>query len=533
MTYIILFSFILSLVGHGCYTVWKIKKHLHMMQLNSYFNRRYLYWLYRKKHKVFSFRDLWPLIALIGIFFHAPLLVLVLFALVYFKLFYWRPSLPEKKPLVFTPRAIRLFVTNIVFLLILYLMLFGVWWDQGDFWFEIMLGVLVLYNFLVPIFLMLANMILVPLERAIQYWYFYDAYKYLRTLNELKVVGITGSFGKTTTKYILTELLRHKFHTLKTPGSYNTTMGVTKVIRQELKPIHDIFVVEMSAKKRGDIAEVCDLVKPQYGLITAIGEQHLETFKTLANIKKAKNELMESLPPDGTAFFNMDDINCQELVKLAKCNVITFGIDVSDVDYRVSDISIDENGSHFKVKRSKDNASAIFQTRLLGRHNICNILGAIAIASELGVEFKDMVYPLQKTPAVPHRLELKRVGKEIVFIDDAFNSNPVGSKMALEVLQMISGKRKIIITPGMVELGVKEDEYNERFGESIAEICGYVILVGKKQTALLQKGLETKKYPSDKLFIARDFAAAKEHLEQILNAGDVVLFENDLPDNYG
>lgn len=531
-TYIIVCFFVLSLIGHGCYTIWKVRKHLHMMQLNSYFNRRYLYWLYRKKHKVFNSKDLEPLIALLGMFFHAPLIVLILFSLIYFKLFYARPTLPEKKPLVFTARAIRLFVVNIVFLLMLYLFLFGIWWEKGDFWFEIMLGVLVIYNFLVPVFLILGNSVLVPLEKAIQYWYFRDAYNYLRTLTGLKVVGITGSFGKTTTKYILTELLRQKFHTLKTPGSYNTTMGVTKTVRSELKPIHDVFVVEMSAKKRGDIAEVCHLVKPQYGLITAIGEQHLETFKTIGNIKKTKNELMESLPLDGIAFFNLDDIHSKELAKLARCKVVTYGIDDPDVDYRVSDITIDENGSHFKVERTKDKASAIFQTRLLGKHNIYNILGAIAIASELGVSFDEMVYPLHKAQPVPHRLELKRVGGGIIFIDDAFNSNPVGSRMALKVLQKITGKRKIIITPGMIELGVKENEYNELFGESVAEVCDYVILVGKAQTAALQKGLKTKKYPRDKLFIAEDFAAAKEHLDKILQLGDVVLFENDLPDNY-
>ena len=134
--------------------------------------------------------------------------------------------------------------------------------------------------------------------------------------------------------------------------------------------------------------------------------------------------------------------------------------------------------------------------------------------------------------AIPHRLALKRVGADIVFIDDAFNSNPVGSKMALEVLEKISGKRKIIITPGMIELGVKEDEYNERFGKYIAQVCDYVILVGVEQTKALQCGLAAKNYPERALFVATDFAAAKQHLEQILQAGDVVLFENDLPDNY-
>ncbi|MEI8055495.1 MAG: UDP-N-acetylmuramoyl-tripeptide--D-alanyl-D-alanine ligase [bacterium] len=444
--------------------------------------------------------------------------------------------MPEKKPLVFTARVKRLFCVNIVFVAVLYSISFFLLWHHGDVWFVLTLVLLVFYNFFVPIFLMFINWLVMPFEQLIQNWYFRDACQRRRALLNLKVVGITGSFGKTTTKYVLAEILRQKFNTLMTPGSYNTTMGVTKVIRSDLKPTHDIFVVEMSAKKQGDIKELCELAKPQYGLITAIGEQHLESFKTLENIINTKNELIESLPPDGTAFFNADDINSQKLAKAAKCHVIRYGIEAAGtdtgLDYLVRDLTINEQGSNFTVVRMCDNSKAVFQTKLLGKYNIYNILGAIALASELGVELDEMLYSVKQLAAVPHRLALKRVGADIIFIDDAFNSNPVGSKMALEVLEQISGKRKIIITPGMIELGAKEDEYNERFGKYIAQVCDYVILVGKEQTAALQRGLLAEKYPDSSLFVAVDFAAAKQHLEQILRAGDVVLFENDLPDNY-
>ncbi len=533
ITYAILFFFILSLMGHVCYTIWKIKKHLHMLQLNAYFNDRYLDWLYKNRSRVFGIKDLEPLVAMVGMFFYIPLVFLILFALIYFRLFLGRSVKPEKKPLVLTARAWRLFIVNLGFIVILYLGLFTVLWGKGEKWFEIAMVFLVVYNFFIPFFIILANLLLLPLEKLIQYKYVREASFYIATLTNLKIIGITGSFGKTTTKYILMEILRHKFNTLKTPGSYNTLMGITRVIRRELKPIHNVFVVEMSAKKPGDIAEICRMVEPQYGLITAIGEQHLETFGTVDNIKKTKNELIVALPSYGKAFFNMDDAGCRELASIAKCYVVTYGMIEEKVDYRVSELGFNEHGSSFKITRTRDNAQAVFQTKLLGKHNVYNILGAVAVASELGVELSAMVNPLQHVAAVPHRLELKRVGKDIIFIDDAFNSNPVGSKMALEVLGQISGKRKIIITPGMIELGVKEHAYNERFGEEIAAVCDYVILVGKKQTVALQKGLKNKQYLDGQLFIAEDFAAAKKHLEKILQSGDVVLFENDLPDNYG
>jgi len=532
ITYAIIFFFVLALIGHGCYTVWKIRKHLHMMQLNAYFNRRYFDWLRRKGAQVFSLKELEPLLALAGMFFSNPLVALVLFALIYFKSFLIRPDNLEKKPLVFTMRANRLLAVNFSFLLLAYLGVITVWWKMGDVWFELFLGLLVFYNFFIPVFMMLANILLLPLEKLIQAWYFRNAYNYRSTLTNLKVVGITGSFGKTTTKYVLTEILRHKYNTLKTPGSYNTTMGVTKVIRSELKPIHEIFVVEMSAKKRGDIQEICKLVEPHYGLITAIGEQHLETFKTLENIKNTKNELIEALPKYGTAFLNMDDINCRELAGRAKCRVISYGIDAKDLDYCAGDIFLDEHGSSFKVMRKSDKVTSSFQTQLLGKHNIYNIVGAIALASELGVPFHEMTYPLRQISPVPHRLQLRKIGNDIVYIDDAFNSNPVGSQMALEVLQQISGKRKIIITPGLIELGVKEYDYNQVFGENIARVADYVILVGQEQTLAIQNGLQVRKYSKDKLFVASDFTEAKKHLEHILQPGDVVLFENDLPDNY-
>ncbi|EKE00720.1 MAG: hypothetical protein ACD_21C00285G0014 [uncultured bacterium] len=532
ITYTVLSFFVLALVSHACYTSWKIKRYLHILQLNSYFNKRYLVWLNRRKLRAFPIKELAPLVALLGVFFQVPLVILVLFILAYFRLFLLRTRLPEKKPLVFTARASRLFGANIILLIAIYLLSFVVWWHHGDVWVATTLVVLVFYNFFVPIILMLVNLLILPLEQLIQRWYFLDAHNRISKLSNLKVVGITGSFGKTTTKYVLAEILRQKFNTLMTPGSYNTTMGVTKTIRSELKPTHDVFVVEMSAKKPGDIKELCDLVKPQYGLITAVGEQHLETFKTLENIKKTKGELIESLPSNGVAVFNMDDINCQEIARAAKCRVVGYGIDKDGVDYRVKDLTINEHGSNFTVIRARDNSQVVFQTRLLGRHNIYNILGAIALASELGVELREMLYPVRQLVAIPHRLELKRIGADIIFIDDAFNSNPIGSKMALEVLEKISGKRKIIITPGMIELGPKEGEYNERFGEYIAQACDYVILVGKEQTVAIRRGLKTKIYPESQLFVATDFAEAKQHLEQILQAGDVVLFENDLPDNY-
>jgi len=534
INHIILVSFILALIVHWLYNTWKIKRHLHIMQLNSYFNSRYIVWLRQKWKQAFNYQDLLPVVALFGAFFQVPFIMLLLFTIAYLRLFLLRTKAAEKKPLIFTPRAKRLFGLNLLALLVFYSELFLLWWYKGDHMLPVIFAGLVAYSFLIPIVLMLVNLMLMPIEMIIQKWYFRDAARIMRNAQYLKVIGITGSFGKTTTKYALAEILRQQFNVLMTPGSYNTTMGVTKVIRHDLKPTHNIFIVEMSAKKPGDIKELCDLVKPKYGLITAIGVQHLETFKTLDNIINTKNELIVGLPSNGVAFFNMDDVNCAGLAPKAGCSVVRYGIETceADLDYHVCDININEHGSNFTVMRMRDNTKAIFQTKLLGKHNIYNILAAISMASEIGMELEDMVYPVRQLASVPHRLELKRIGNDIIFIDDAFNSNPVGSKMALDVLRQFIHRRKIIITPGMIELGEQQDELNTEFGQHITQVCDYVILVGVKQTAAIKCGLLAKNYPESHLFVAADFAGAKKHMEQILKAGDVVLFENDLPDNY-
>lgn len=498
----ILIILIIVMVGHGFFTTCKLVRDLHILQLNSYFNNRYWRWLVKNKAELLEIKHCLPF------------------------------KEPSKKPLVYTPRAKRLLSVNLVLLLFIDALAVVIGYRFGVIGFLIALLILFGVGIFSPILMMVSNALLIPIENSINHWYYQDAKKIIGSLPKLLVIGITGSFGKTSTKFILREILQQKFHTLMTPGSYNTTMGVTKVIRSELKPTHEIFIAEVSAKKRGDIKELCDLLKPKYGLITAIGEQHLDTFKSLENIILSKNELIESLPGDGVAFLNFDNIYCRELAQLTSRRVVSFGIDSELLDYQASEIKLNTRGCSFKVERKADHHSAIFQTKLLGQHNIYNILGAIAIAGELGMTLSEMVYPVRQLQPVPHRLELRQLGQEIVYIDDAFNSNPVGSKMALEVLRQIAPKRKIIVTPGMIELGEKEDFYNQQFGEMIAEVCDYVILVGIRQTAAIHAGLQHKNFTQDSIYVAKSFDDANQHLQQMLQPGDVVLFENDLPDNY-
>jgi len=520
---------ILVLLSHFVYTAWLLKKDLHILQLNSYFNDRCLQWLRAKWTLVFPEYNLLPLFAIpLSLLLPKFSVLLYLFTAYLVVLFKKREQGQEKKPLVFTPRAVRLYVTCILFLAFIDVV---IWFWLGftpRIYLFLSIIVLATFSYFSCLLLFFSNYFLTPLEKVITFYYFNDAKKRLQWLRNLKVIGITGSFGKTSTKHILNEILRHKYNILSLPGSFNTPMGIAKIVRTELKPTHEIFVAELSAKKSGDIRELCELVHPKFGVITAIGEQHLETFKSLENIKQTKNELIEALPEDGTAFFNMDNEHCRVLAKLTRRKSIYYGVDADNLDYKASNIQVNADGSNFIVKKA-NGETATFQTKLLGKHNVYNILAAVAVASELGMDFKDMLYPIRQLSPVEHRLELRKIGPGATLLDDTFNSNPIGSKIALDVLASMTGARKIIITPGMVELGEKEYELNSKFGEYIADVCDYAILVGKKQSIAILEGLKKKHFSEQAYFIAQDFQDAYRHLLGFLQKDDVVLFENDLP----
>ncbi|MBU2462326.1 UDP-N-acetylmuramoyl-tripeptide--D-alanyl-D-alanine ligase, partial [bacterium] len=328
-----------------------------------------------------------------------------------------------------------------------------------------------------------------------------------------KVIGITGSYGKTSTKHILAHILSQKYKVLATPESYNTLMGICKVINNNLLPEHQIFIVEMGAYKRGDIKELCDLVKPEIGILTGIGLQHLERFGSVENIRKTKFELIESLPKDGIAILNSGCKYCQKFQP--KVKTIRYGGQEKGIRVSAEGLSFSVNG-------------ITFQTSLLGSHNLQNILSAIACARELKMTLEEIQRAVFSLPQIPHRLQLIKTPTSII-IDDAYNSNPVGAKEALFLLSQFSG-RKILVTPGMIELGEKEYEENRLFGEEAAKTCDVVILVGKKRTKAIADGLLSAGFSKDNLFVVKSLDEARDKLSQI--RGDVILFENDLPDNY-
>ena len=499
------------------YILYKSRHAYHMLQLESYKNKRYIKWI--RRNKTLLIRELFLIITSSVLFFNYNIGLIVniiwLFLLIIFK-----EKHKEKKPLVITARIKRMYLTEAI-LLIAIITVSNIF---KNLYLELIINLLIILSYL---FILCINIINSPAEKIVQLKYYKKAKKKLKENSNLKVIGITGSYGKTSTKYILGTILSQKYNTLITPESYNTTMGVVRTINEKLNNTHQIFVCEMGAKNIGDIKEICDLVNPKYGVLTAIGPQHLETFKTIENVKRTKLELLESLPEDGIAFVNNTDeiINEIEFNK----NTIKYGTS-KDCDYYAENIEMNEFGSTFDLYLKGESINV--KTKLLGTHNIVNIVGAASVANELGLSKEEIIQGIRFLKPVVHRLELKRSANGAIIIDDAYNSNVKGAKTALEVLKSFKNMQRVLVTPGIVDLGDKTEEYNKTLGSQAARSADYIILVGEKQAKPIMEGIKESGYNENNVYIAKNLNDALNKMNSIINDKSIVLFENDLPDNY-
>jgi len=430
-----------------------------------------------------------------------------------------RPRRHAKKPLHFTARVVRMLVTTGV--LVALLVVATIWAPTPA---RIPAGAAAYV--LAPVWVIVANWINAPVEAAVRRHYLADAARLLAAHPRLVRIGITGSYGKTSVKYYLATLLRGHFDTLMTPESYNTPMGITKTIRADLRATHEVFVCEMGAERVGEIKQDCDLVHPGIGVITAIGEQHLATFGSQANILRTKLELADAVAGKGPVYLNGDD-------PLLRANQPDqerhlYGLR-TDNDTYAFDIAVDSGGTRFAISH-RGTVIAGLRSPLLGAHTIQNLTGAIAVALDLGVTEPELRAQLKKLTPAPHRLALSRQGS-VTIIDDAYNSNPAGAKAALDVLALFEAT-KILITPGMVELGPRQDTLNEAFGAQAIH-CDHVYLVGARQTAPIARGLLGAGYDPARLTIVEDVQDALKAAHALPCGGPkVILLENDLPDNY-
>lgn len=387
-----------------------------------------------------------------------------------------------------------------------------------------------LWPLLLPFVIALAGLLVWPIEKLISEFYFRSARKKLLSNPQLIRIGITGSYGKTSVKHIVGTILSEKYPTLITPASYNTPMGVSRAIREKLTPSYQVFVGEMGARHVGDIKEMCRLVRPTIGIITSVGPQHLDTFKTVERVAKTKYELIDSLGADSHSYFFDDHAICAQMYERTKKPKTLVALGPGRAEVWCENITVSHEGSAFDL-HIRGKGSIACQTKLLGEHNIQNILLAAAVADGLRLTLKQISHGISKLQPVKSRLELISNPGGFTIINDAFNSNPVGAQAALKVLSGFA-KNRIIITPGMVELGEREAEFNREFGRSMASCVDIAIIVGKKRALPIIEGLRERNFPEEKIYQVSSLEESTKLLHTLAKPSDTVLYENDLPDNY-
>ncbi len=434
------------------------------------------------------------------------------------------PRAASKKRLVMTGRATRIY------------------WIA----FAVMTGVGILYSLpsvalllwlipvqFIPFSLTLANLVLVPYERSVQKRFWNEAHRKLLSLKPT-VIGITGSFGKTSTKHLLGHILELQAPTLITPGSVNTPMGIARVIREQLGSHHRFFICEMGAYGPGSIERLCRLAPPDVAVITAVGMAHYERFKTLDAVAVTKFELADSV-----ATRQGDVILAEQVLEFANARAFreryaTHTTVVGKSSVANSQIIRSAQAAH-GITADIEWKGQVYTLRapIHGEHHISNMALAFVTACLLGVSPDDAVVALASTPQIPHRLEVKTGMGGSRLIDDAYNSNPVGFASGLRLLDALrtDGGRRILITPGMVEMGSAHEGEHRKIGQLAAAHVDILLPVLPQRIESLISSYRQAK-PDGTVIPCENFAAAQAWLSANVRSEDVVLMENDLPDLY-
>jgi len=424
-------------------------------------------------------------------------------------------SASQKKPLVYTFKAkLILLVTFISYLCLVILLPFP----------TNLFIILILAFEPIPL-LILSLAIIKPYEIARHFFTIEDCRRQIFNHPHLTIIGITGSYGKTSTKDFLYEILSHAGQTLKTPESYNTVFGIEKVIQMQLHSKLNYFICEMGAYVRGEIKELTHMVPPNYAILTAIGSQHLERFKSLENTTLAKFELIDAVRPEN-ALVNLDNKYISDQIELPDYQgVKTYSFISPAADFFVKSHHLSLTGSNLEVVYQ--NKTYHFETKLFGTSNLENLVAAIGMAFMLGIDPKTIQKSVLEITPSPHRLQLISLGK-CTLIDNAYSSNEIGFTKIIADLTTLPGK-KALITPGIIELGTHTGVIHEKIGVQAAEIFERIILVGhSERTKNLARGIGQKV----KVDYLDNNSSVWPTIDALAKTYDWILLENDLPDNF-
>lgn len=452
--------------------------------------------------------------------------ILVIFLFAYLER---NPIKSAKKNLVMTSRASRIYYLSLfVNLTVNLTLLINI--HLNNYFIYLLLTIQ-----LIPIYILISNLLLAPIEKHIQQKFWQEAKQKILTHKPF-VIGITGSFGKTSVKHFLGHILQQADHTLITSGSINTSMGISRTIREELNTAHKYFVVEMGAYGVGSIKEICKLTPPNVSIITAIGMAHYERFKTLDTVAIAKFEIAEALINN-----SKDNLSGKPKIIIPE--------QVLNTDYakqylqnhkpyfsvleprQISNIYQSKTGLIFDIQL--DGSNYHIETPIFGTHNVTNIGIAFLAAYNIGIPIPIIISALKNVPQIHHRLEVKSKD-DCTIIDDSYNANPDGFKSALELLSFLQqpSGRRILVTPGLIELGRQHDQEHLALGEYAAKHADIAVIVNPKRIVSFVSGFQQVTKDPARLINVSSFNEAIHWLDINCQSKDTILFANDLPDVY-
>ena len=517
----------------------RTKRFLHILQLEEYLTREYSHWLATNYARYLRLLHAWTAVAVAcAVVFIVIGRVEVLWVAIWglhalLSLSIGGQQAKAKKPLVMTARAKRIFYAALGLAAVVVALFTGLGLIVSD---NVAVALAILAMTLMTLFaghvVLAANLLLWPLEERTRRKFQRMAETKIRERNP-KVIAITGSAGKTTTKELVGHMLAARYRVLRTPSSFNTPMGISRTVNDALTD-QDYFVVEMGAYKKGEIAKLCRLVGgTDISVITTVNAQHLERFGSLEKTAEAKFEIVEGLKPGGVAVLNFDI----PAIRMHAANhpdldILTFGIESDDVRLRATGVREQEGG--IEVDVAVDGQTVTVRAPLLGRHNAGNVLAAIGVGLTCGLDLQYMAAALRQARPPEHRLQPMTLATGGILLDDGYNGNPQGIIGAIEVLGTYAPKRRIVITPGLIEMGKDRAQYHEAIGHAAVGNVDMAYLIGPKQTADIRKGMLEAGFPESGIYTARSLDEAREQVTATggWDAGSVVLIANDLPDQF-
>lgn len=479
-----------------------IENYLHIYQLRDYNSQRYFNFFLKKRIFYYIF---FVFLLIFQLFFEnlifllsSNLLILILSSLYHFSFN------SSKTPLKFTKKIIRLYVISILLLLTL----------TPIKYFPTISNLLLLF---LPI---IANFINIY-DKIKNHYYIRKASEKIK-LSRAKIIAITGSNAKTSVKQILNEFLKNKYKVLATPKSFNTPLGIAKFINENQIDEYDFLILEYGARRKRDIKKLCALYGADYGILTIVAPQHLESFHSIENVYKTKNELSEFLKTN-LCVYNIDNLFvyrsfCEK--QILKISTSIF----SKADIFATNIMIKNYKTYFTL--NFNNQKYDTYTHLLGRHNVTNILLAFALSIKLGIDCNELIESIKKIDYIPHRLQL--IKTHFMILDDSYNCSLASARESTLVLNQFENK-KMVVTPGIIEAGKSQYDINFKLGQMCA-IFDYLIIVGKHNRDAIKSGAISKNTDC-KIILADTLSDARKYFN-LLKQGDNILLLNDLPDDY-